>query len=162
MTEDLEESIPQLVIKNFKHTEISKGQLSFLVVAERAEIFDERKQTKLYGMTFFEYDAAGKIVTNGKADEATFEIESEDALLTGNIEIYSKKQEAYITSNSFTWRKATKMLTGETNDTVFLSKEDGSTVEGEGFEANFKYNTITFSSNVTGSYVTKEDGEDEE
>jgi LPS export ABC transporter protein LptC len=156
VAEGIAAEIPDTVMINFRHTVVSEGKVWVKLAAGRAESFGKRKEVVLHEVSFQEYDAAGTLVTEARADRAVFNVASEDATATGSILIRAPEEEASLSAGSLSWTKEGKRLAGGSAETVRLQKEDGSFVEGRGFKADFRRRRLEFGSAVRGRYVAGE------
>jgi LPS export ABC transporter protein LptC len=163
ITEELSEEIPETVLTDFTHTVVENGRPEFVISADRAENFTERKQTVLFQVTFAEYDSDGSVVTEGVADRAVFFTDTENAELRGNISFYSASEEGRIEAQYLEWNREERRLTSNPADQVLLAKESGSQIRGTGFRADFTLKQIEFSGkaasteSVRGTYVSEEE-----
>ena len=149
---------PDTILVDFRHTIVSGAQVWVVLEAERAETYSERKQVLLFGVSFREYDAEGRLLTELETQRATFNTESEDASAAGSILIYSSAEEASLqTAGDLTWTRQGKLLEAGAEQPVRLQKDDGSFVEGRGFAADFRRKSLSFGRGVRGSYVRQED-----
>jgi len=57
------------------------------------------------------------------------------------------------------WEREHRFARGGPDASVAVEKDDGSRIEGRGFEADFRTHTIRFTSGVSGTVVTEEKGE---
>ena len=163
MTEELSDEIAETILTDFTHTVVENGRPVFVVSADRAENYTERKQTVLTDVTFAEYDAEGETITEGVADRAVFFTDTEDAELHGNISFYSAAEEGRIEADYLEWNREERQLTSNPSDAVLLENESGSRVRGTGFRADFTLKQIEFSGKtasseaVRGTYVSEEE-----
>lgn len=163
ITEELSEEIPETVLTDFTHTVVENGRPVFVIAAERAENYTERKQTVLWDVTFAEYDSEGETLTEGVADRATFFTDTEDAELHGNISFYSSAEEGRIEAEYLEWNREERRLASNPTGPVLLENESGSRIRGTGFRADFTLKQIEFSGktasseSVRGSYVSEEE-----
>ena len=157
--ESLEESIPDTVLLNFKHYIYRNGIRTASIEADRAELYDKRKETLLEGVHLVEYDDAGEMVDEVWADRAVYHSDTGDADITGEIYLYSEREKAEMVAQSLHWNKEQRLLTSDPEETVSLRKDDGSRIEGVGFQADFRTNALSFSKRVEGVYVYDENEE---
>ncbi|MFP4363983.1 MAG: LPS export ABC transporter periplasmic protein LptC [Spirochaetia bacterium] len=161
LTEELESSIPDSVIMNFQQTVIENGRPFFRIYAAEASVFNQRHETVLEGVWFQEFDEEGVIVSEGSAENAVFYSETENADLEGEVYVYSDEQEVAIFAETLLWERETRsMTTRDPEDGVVVERNDGTAVQGTGFQGNFSLNEITFSGPVTGEYVQEDDEEE--
>jgi len=145
------QEVPDTMMENFKLIKMKKNVPYVEVLAKKAEIFDSQNRTLLYNTEFIEYDGHKQnVVTRGKADIVEYFNDTENATLTGNLNFYSKKEEIEISGESILWNSDLKSIGSGENDLMFLKKDDGSILEGYGFNADLKHSTFFFSGSVNG------------
>jgi LPS export ABC transporter protein LptC len=159
VVESISEQIPETILFEFTHTVVTGGRVWVVLEAERAETYGERKEIILQGVFFREYDDEGNLLTEAHADRAVFATESENATVSGSIQIYSHEEQASLQAGRLSWIQEGRRLIADDGQTVRLQKDDGSFVEGEGFSADFRKKRLEFSSRVRGSYVREEEEE---
>lgn len=155
--EALNADIPRTVLVDFVHTRVSRGRPQFRMKAARAEVYEEREETRLYDVVFHEYDSQGNILTQGKAQEVLFETTTENAQITGNIVVYSAKEETQLSAEKILWDNESKQLTSGGESLVTLLQNNGTTLKGSGFTGDFTYNTYDFAQPVEGLYRSNDD-----
>ena len=154
--EKLAEEIPNTVLNKVVHTIVQDGMIKVVLEAEKAENYAEREEMSLKGIHFKEFDDKGEIVIEGWADQAVFYTDTENAYLEGSIYFYSYLEEAGIFAESFSFDKEEKSLRSSKEHRVTIERDDGSYIEGSGFEADFRRKVYQFSSEVEGKYVEEE------
>ena len=157
VAESISDQIPETILFEFTHTVVSGGRVWVILEAQRAESYSERKEIVLQGVFFREYDEEGKLITEARADRAVFATGSENATVSGSIQIYSHEENASLQASRLSWVREGRRLVADDGQTVRLRKDDGSYVEGEGFSADFRRKRLEFSSRVRGSYVREEE-----
>jgi LPS export ABC transporter protein LptC len=125
--EDLEDTIPNIVLKGFRQTVVSKGKVVLRVQVDKAEGFERKKRTIFQQVRFSEFDEEGKLLTEGRADTVVYESDTKNATVSGKVFIHSLREE----------------------------DEKGSWIEGTGFTADLKRLLVTFSGPVRGEYVVE-------
>jgi LPS export ABC transporter protein LptC len=154
--EQLREETPDAILINFTHTVVSGGALVRTLQAERAEIYDRKKETHLQKVYWVEYDEDGGLLSEAWADRAVWRPEREEAEVYGNIRLHSFEDRAWIHAQSLFWAGEGRVLTSRPEEPVVLEKENGSRVEGKGFQADFRRRRIEFAFQVQGTYVSEE------
>jgi LPS export ABC transporter protein LptC len=153
IAEDLSEKIPETIFINFSQVQVRNSKITNKIEASRAESYTKKKEMVLENLRYKEFDDAGELITEGKADKAVFNTETEDADMFGNIYFYSYTEETAIFAETLYWKKEEEKLTAEPDEKVIVKKDDGSYIEGKGFETDFRLKEIVFKKNVKGSYT---------
>ena len=160
VAESIPGQIPETILFEFTHTVVSGGRVWVILEAARAETYSERNEIILQDIFFREYDQEGNLLTEAQADRAVFATDSENATVSGSIQIYSHEEQASLQAGRLSWVSDGRRLVADDGQTVRLQKDDGSYVEGEGFSADFRRKRLEFSSRVRGSYVREEEDEE--
>ncbi len=159
LSESMDREIPRSELETFVHTRVTRGQPRFVLGAHRARIYDDPDETLLEKAVFKEYGENGELLSQGKADRIVFQNSSEDARMTGDILVYSAREETRIAAQEILWDSDKKQLTSGGETLVSLLQNDGTKLEGRGFKADFRYNTFEFSQGVEGTYRPREEEE---
>jgi len=159
VAESIPGQIPETILFEFTHTVVSDGRVWVILEAQRAETYAERNEIILEDVFFREYGEEGNLLTEARAERAVFATDSEDATVSGSIQIYSHEEQASLQASRISWVSEGRRLIADDGQTVRLQKDDGSYVEGEGFFADFRRKKLEFSSRVRGSYVREEEEE---
>jgi LPS export ABC transporter protein LptC len=149
--------IPDTVMLGFTHTVVSEGRVWVRLSAQRAEGYDQSKKIVLSGVRFQEFDSQGRLSTEAAADRAVYHSDSENAEVSGNILIRSPEEKASLSAESLAWIKEGRRLSSGPGQSVRLAKEDGSFLEGRGFQADFRRRRLEFAQGASGGYVEAED-----
>ena len=158
MGEDtLSEDIPDMIMSGFNHVVFSGGTPSFRLYAGEAQSYTKIKKTLLTDVFFQEMDAEGKVITEGSATKAVFFTDTENAEFSGDIKVYSLKEETFITTDYLYWNDAERLLTGPEEGWVHLKQDSGTELEGIGFVGDLSSKTFFFSKDVSGVYVFEEE-----
>ncbi|HTX72802.1 MAG TPA: LPS export ABC transporter periplasmic protein LptC [Rectinemataceae bacterium] len=149
---------PTAVFVNYQHNVVTRGALSFHLSAERAEVYDADKKTVLHAVSFAQYDPdTGELVASGRADEAVYYSENEDAEFSGDVRLESKRQDAVLVGEYLRWDGTAKKLSGRLERTVTISRSDGSFVTGAGFEADALRRSFSFKDSVEGTLTARDE-----
>jgi LPS export ABC transporter protein LptC len=156
--EGMAPEIPDTVMLDFTHTVVSGGRVWVKMSARRAESYGETRRIVLAGVRFEEYDSQGALSTEASADRAVYHSDSEDAEVTGNILIRVPKEKASLSASSLAWVKEGRRLSSGAGQSVRLARENGSFLEGRGFQADFRRRRLEFREGASGGFVEDEDG----
>ncbi len=160
-SETLSESVPEMIMEDFQHTSVRKGKPAFSLSAGRAESYEKKHETVLSSVSFTELDSAGEVLTEGSADHVVYFSDTENADISGNIQLRSVSEEATILADSLQWIDETRILSAGEDSAVIIRKDDGTEFGGKGFSGDFGTKTFVFSSDVKGTYILEEDEDDE-
>ena len=159
MAEERDESVPETIVTEAQFTVVRSSSRTFRISADRAETYPERQEQILYGLRFEEINAEGEVITDGSADQAEHNTETDDVTMEGNISFYSREYEAQVSTDYLSWNNEERMLTGRDDGEVRLELDSGSVVEGTGFEADMRRSIARFAQSVRGVLVTDDEEE---
>jgi LPS export ABC transporter protein LptC len=139
---------------SYVHVVNTRPQLSFQ--AASADRYEKSQTMDLKTVTFKQLgEDAGKniqVESTGSADQVHVDTHTNNITLEGNVKIYSKSEDVTIASPSLSWENNSRNISSGADDTVSLSRGDGSTASGKGFSANTRNRTWEFSGPVSGVY----------
>lgn len=157
VTEDMSENIPDSILYEFTHTSVKNGLPTFRLSAGTAYIYNKKEETKLSDILFQEFNRKGEIITEGRADEAVFFTDSENAEFWGNLFFYSSSEEASFQTAYLYWNNEEKRLIGKKDGEVLIERDTGTELRGTGFEAEARTRIVTFIGPVSGTYVQEDE-----
>lgn len=156
LASEISEGIPDTILTGVSHTVVRDNTVRFRIEAQRVEAFAEENRQYLYDISFTEYGADGEMRTEGTADVADFQTDTEDVEITGSLEFYSVADEAWLEAEYLYWDSDERQLTSRPEEPVVLEKSDGTTIVGRGFTAEMDQSLIIFSGGVNGTIVDSE------
>jgi LPS export ABC transporter protein LptC len=155
-----EEEVPTAVFSDYAHTVVERGNRMLELKASKAELYETSKRTVLTGVVFSEYDPdTGELIATGKADQAIYHTDTKDAEFSGSVRLESKRQDAVLQGEYLRWIDKDKRLEGRLDRTVAISRSDGSSVSGAGFEASARDRSFSFRGSVEGRIEAKSERE---
>lgn len=161
LSKELDKDVPNRILLSFRQTNVSDGRKTASFQADMAEFFDKKQEARLTKLSFVEYNESGETVTEGQADSAVVQTEKKDAQVNGGIYFYSLKEKTKLYAENLSWIDAEKTLRSLGEEKVTVERDSGSSLEGQGFEINFKNGTLSFTNGIRGSVVEKEEGENQ-
>lgn len=157
-----EKNRPDIVMENIEYVRVRKGDPLARFQAEHAERWEERQTMELRFFSFEQMEDSGKTINaEGKAGAAVVQLGSGDISLSNGVRISVESEDVIITTAGLEWKDKEKVLSGGEFDEVEIERSDGTKFLGRGFSADARNRIWTFSGEVWGSYVEKED-EDKE
>jgi LPS export ABC transporter protein LptC len=152
------EAPPTARFVDYSHTVVERGKKMLELKASTAELYEDSKKTLLEGVVFSEFDPdTGELVSFGKADRAVYHADTKDAEFSGSVLLESKRQDAVLQGEYLRWIDKDKRLEGRLDRTVTISRADGSSVSGAGFEASALRRSFSFRESVEGIIQSKAD-----
>ena len=142
--------IPDTVLNNMKYTVVKNGTVVIEITSEKTLNYNETQKTVLTNIIFKQFDENGVVKNSGKADYSIYEHSTENAKVSGGIELQSESQGTSLSTDSLYWNKYDRKIISNSDQKVRITRNDGSSVEGSGFSADFSTKTITFESKVSG------------
>lgn len=156
LASEISQEIPDTILTGVSHTVVRNNVVRFRIGAERVEAYGEENRQELYDVTFTEFDASGAVRTEGTADYADFQTDTENVEITGNLRFYSVPDEAWLEAEYLVWNSDERELTSRPEESVALERSDGTSIVGRGFTAEMDRSVIIFSDGVSGTIVEEE------
>jgi LPS export ABC transporter protein LptC len=155
-----EEAPPSALFTDYSHTVVERGKKMLELKASRAALYDASKKTIFTDVVFSEFDPdTGELVSLGKADRAVYYTDTKDAEFSGSVVLESKRQDALLRGEYLRWIDKDKRLEGRLDRSVTISRADGSSVSGAGFEAFALKRSFSFRESVEGRIESKTEPE---
>ena len=155
-----EEELPTGVFMDYSHTVVVRGKKNFELKAARAELYLAGKKTVLVGVRFSEFDTGtGEILSLGRAENAIYHTDTKDAEFFGGVRLESRKDDAVLQGEYLRWIDKSKRLEGRLDRVVTISRADGSSVSGAGFDADARKRSFAFRESVEGRIESKAEPE---
>ncbi len=136
--------IPDFVLKNTAYTIERTGEHAIIFTADTLEMFDSDHSALLDTVTFIQQDDSLRVLSSGSCSTAEINTNSRDAVLTGNIEVFSPSKGILLKAEVLNWDNSTSLLTGGAEGEVSIIYEDGSKIRGIGFRGDFSLNMFEF------------------
>ena len=157
-----DKSKPDIVMENLEYVRVRGGDPLVRFQAEHGERWEERQTMELRNFLFEQMENSGKTINaEGRAGLAVVQLNSGDISLKGGVRIKVDSEDVTIRTAELEWKDKPKTLTGRDEDEVDIQRSDGTFFSGRGFFADAYNRTWSFSGEVRGTYVEKEDDEEE-
>ena len=157
-----EKERPDIVMENIEYVRVRKGDPLARFQAEYAERWEDRQTMELRYFSFEQMEDHGETLNaEGKAGGAVVQLGSGDISLKNGVRINVESEDIIIMTAGLEWKDKEKILSAGEFDEVDIERSDGTKFSGIGFTANARNRTWTFSGEVKGSYVEKEDKDEE-
>jgi LPS export ABC transporter protein LptC len=148
--------IPDSVLQTFSQTVVRDGKPLLRLEADEARTYRTSERVLLSGARFQEYDSRGELAVEGSAENGVFHTDTENAEFSGRIVLYSARDKATVRASSLEWDRKRRLLSAGGDGAVVLERDDGSHIEGHGFEADFRTHSLRFTAGAGGVVVTGE------
>ena len=153
--EDLSETVPDTVLFDIVHSVVRGGVVVVTLEADRGESYGAKHETSLYGVRFREYDGQGELITEGQAEQASYRSDTENAEMSGSISFRSIGEGVKFQAEYLYWEMENRRLTSRPEELVTIERDNGTFIEGKGFEADFQRKVIRLR-DFRGRYVQEE------
>ena len=160
MIEEELEGTPSFILVNFRETAVEKGAPAYRVEGERAESYEDKKTTVIKNLIFTEYGQNAAVASEGSAGRATHYRDNDNILFEEMLRLNAVEQGFYIEGDYFYWDSGGRSLTGSSDGTVTLIRDDGSYITGTGFRSNASDRSFSFEKSAEGIYSEKDADED--
>ena len=153
-----DKSKPDIVMENLEYVRVRGGDPLARFQAEHAERWEERQTMELRNFSFEQMENHGETINaEGRAGLAVVQLDSGDISLKGGVRIRVDSEDVIIRTAELEWKDKPKTLSGREGDEVDIQRSDGTTFSGWGFFADARNRIWTFSGEVKGTYVEKDD-----
>ncbi len=156
LPDEMKEDIPDNILRSFLYTENSDGHKTFSLYAAKAEIFNTKEQTILTDVVFQQFDSNGNLIAEGRSDRGVIFQDNDNAEMRGNIQIYSSREEAELSTSYLYWDNEENTLTGRQDTPMTIKKDSGTVLSGRDFSADMRTKTYFLGSRVHGEYIYEE------
>lgn len=147
------EGVPDTVAVDIVHRVHKDGRLSLELSASRAVSYSDKNQTVLSNARFTTFDDKGAPSTDGRARTVVFHTDTENAEISGGVQVHSATEKGEVNADSLYWVNKTRKLSAPPAEQVVIRKDDGSALTGSGFSGDFSRRQLVFTGPVQGSYV---------
>jgi len=154
----LENTRPDIVMENIEYVRVRGGNMLARFRAEYAERWEEQQLMKLKNLTFEQMEDQGETVNvEGAANVAVVQIDTGDISLSGGVRISIESEDVIINTKELEWKDKEKTIKGGDEEEVDVQRSDGTSFTGIGFSADIRSRTWSFTGEVKGSYVEKDE-----
>ncbi len=143
--------IPDFILKNTVYTIERTGEHAIIFTADTLEMFESDHSALLNTVTFIQQDDSLTVFSSGSCSSAEINTNSRDAVLVGNIEVFSPSKGILLRADTLNWDNSTSLLTGGAEGEVSIIYEDGSKIRGIGFRGDFSLNMFEFQKILEGT-----------
>jgi LPS export ABC transporter protein LptC len=159
---EAEANLPDLTMTGLAYVHVKDGKPLVSFSAETADRYEKSQTMELQDAAFKQLQqengkTAVEAAASGSADKVHIDTKTNNITLNGNVNVYSKQEDVTITSPTLSWENSQRMLSSGADDTVTITRKDGSSLEGEGFSANTRSRTWQFNGPVSGVYNNDND-----
>jgi len=157
----LENTRPDIVMENIEYVRVRRGDMLARFQAEYAERWEEQQLMKLRNLTFEQMEDHGETVNvEGAAKVAAVQIDTGDISLSGGVRVSIESEDVTINTAELEWKDKEKTIKGGEEEEVDVQRSDGTSFTGIGFSADIRSRTWSFTGEVKGSYVEKDEKEE--
>ena len=147
--------IPQTVMTNFVEKNIKDGKVQYEFQGQKIETYDALKEWRLKDVSFQQYDDTGKLSSKGTVAEALIHTDTHDAVMKGQVDLWSASQAASVSTSNVSWTQNLKTLQVAPDAAVVLKKDDGSSLSGLGLLLDFRDNELKLQGPIVGLWKTE-------
>jgi len=152
------DQVPQMVFTELKQSAVRDGRVLYTIESDSSEVYTAKKEMRLKGFRFEEYDQTGKALSSGRADAGVVDTSTNDATLTGKLAARSDDQGVDLEidggeGGTLTWNNDLRQLRTGSQARVELRKTDGSKVTATGLTLDLTDNSLELESAVQGTWT---------
>jgi LPS export ABC transporter protein LptC len=154
--------LPDLVMNDVEYVRVKDGDPQVKFLAEQAERYENRQLMELRNLSFEQFSGHdGEVDSAGRAAAARVELDSGNIGISGGVSLSVDSENITIETESLDWKDKERLLSGDPEAPVRISRDDGTSFRGWGFKANTRDRAWEFTGPVGGSYVHEDDDEEE-
>jgi len=152
------EEQPGLVMENVEYVRVRAADPKARFQAERAERYENQGVMRIQNMTFEQYGSHGNEVNaQGTAGYASVQIDSGDIYMDNNVRIDAATEDIVIETYQLEWRDKPHTLSTPEENTVTISRDNGTSFTGTGLYVETRSRQFEFKSYVNGLFVHDSD-----
>lgn len=154
-----EQTVPQpdMVFSNVTLKRYSNALTDLNVYAKELEMYDEEKIWAGKNIIFVQYDEkTQKESMKGETGILYIDEKAEEYSLGGVVFFHLIEDELSIRSPALIWKKKENLLAAPAAETVIITQNDETTIEGRSFAANTAAKEFSFAEGSSGTIVIKE------
>jgi LPS export ABC transporter protein LptC len=147
-------------MNDVEYVRVRDGDPVIRFEAESAERYEKPQIMRLTNFSFEQYDSHGdEVNAQGGAGRASVNLDSGNIQLEGGVSLSVGSEDITIETPALAWQDEERLLSGNEQDKVYIHRSNGTNFSGQGFSADVRRRTWTFTSAVEGTYIY--DDEDE-
>ena len=150
LTEEDKRSIPDVVLRDLSERVYDTGDKILELQSERVQVFEGRRIQEIDGLSFTQFDEDGVITVEGSAGFATRDLDTDDILLSGEVNIFITENSYSISGEQFLFSPDQDLIWSPAGFEVELVKEDGSRLNGRGFVVDLLLQELRFDGGASG------------
>ncbi len=144
------EDPPDFILHGLNYQVHMSDRTKIVFTGNSGEFRDDRKAALLHDISFLQYDRSGELVTRGFAEEAVLDLNTENAVMTGNVSIEVLDEDLVIYAPRLSWDRESKTLTSSSADMVTMEQSNGTMTQGRGFTGDLYRREFGFSGDARG------------
>lgn len=152
-----EEEPNELVMRTVTLRTVTGNGVSLMIAADTSRTNRDEMRQVLDRAYFLEYAPDGTPRTEGIADRVTLDLDTENAELDGNVQVYSTEEDASVSAQYLYWNNADRVLESRVDEAIAVERGDGTEMEGQGFRADATTRRLVFTRGVAGVLVLEDD-----
>ncbi|MDR2404280.1 MAG: LPS export ABC transporter periplasmic protein LptC [Spirochaetaceae bacterium] len=152
---------PDIVMDNVEYVRVRDGDPVVRFEAERVERYESRQTMELRQFSFEQFESHGlDINAVGNAGRASVETDSGNISMEGGVRIAVESEDITIETETLTWQDKERFLMGGDYNPVDIKRSDGTSFTGQGFSADARRRTWSFTYGVDGIYIHEDEDEE--
>ncbi len=158
---NVEDKVPEFIFEDTQLIRYEADQPTIEVHAERLEQYKNSSESYAQDIQFKAYDKEGNLTTEGSCGLLSADTSSKRYGLYDNITVNNLEEKMKFSAESLYWNATTEQLISGRGDMVKVEKDD-ITIRGAGFSSSGISKEFSFTGNVVGNIVTKDEAEETE
>lgn len=150
-----EENNPEFIFSDAALKQVEDGKVTVSIEAAQIEQYKNKDDRFAQDVTFKSFDKDGLVDSEGRCGFILADTKRSEYEMYDDIELYSKKHNAYFYSDVIKWNSKTEQFISGRNKTVKVIQDDV-TMMGSGFSASGVTGSYQFTGAVSGTLEEKE------
>ncbi len=141
---------PDMSLTNAVYVLGQQGANPIRINGSLIEFYQKADTAYLTDITFSQLGKDGTVILSGKADSAIINTKTQDASITGNVELHKVDDSMLIRCEAMTWTDAQQLIQSVGDGLVTVSYGDGNTLTGQGYSGDLANATHEFAQVLSG------------
>lgn len=159
LTQEEKAEIPDTVLYNLSERVYEDGSKIIEFQSDVVKIFETRRIQEIEMLSFTQFDQDGEISVEGDATFASRDINNDDILLSGRVNIFITESESHISAEKFLFSPDQDLIWSPDDIEVELTRDDGTLLRGRGFVVDLLLQEVRFDRGGRGVITVEEEEE---
>ncbi len=161
IVDQLARDVPDIVIQNVIYKEKENNLVTQEIYADQFRVFSNQDLVEVRQGKVKTY-RDGQAQLSGQAVAAQYNQETEDASVTGPIEVYYHPEETRVKAQQLDWNHQERRLLSPEDSVVEVEQDNGTQFQGSRFTVDMSTKTVSYGKDVSGKLYVQNEAETRE